>query len=56
MGRKLKGTVLDGHEAGGNVWHEVLDSVNRIKVGKGKRDTVEPKTPEQRARLMSGLS
>ena len=43
-------------EAGRNVWQEVLDGVNEIKAGRGKRVCVEPRSPIIRARLSAGLT
>ena len=56
MSRKLKGQALDEHEAGRDVWREVLDSVDEIRAGGGRRYVVEPKTAAARARLKSGLT
>lgn len=39
-----------------DIWAEVLDGVNEIKAGGGKRKKVEPKSPVVRARLQSGLT
>jgi putative transcriptional regulator len=52
----MKGEELEQHEAVRDVWQEVLNSVNEINAGGGKRFTPEPKTPAARSRLMSGLT
>lgn len=56
MTRKLTGKALDEHEAGRDIWAEVLESVDEIRAGGGKRYTIEPKTAAARARLKSGLT
>ena len=54
MARKLTGKALDEHEAGRDIWAEVLESVDEIRAGGGKRYTIEPKTAAARARLGPG--
>lgn len=56
MSRKLSGKALTEHEAKRDVWREVLDSVDEIKTGGGKRYVMEPQTEAARARLKTGLS
>lgn len=56
MTSKLTGKALDEHEAGRDIWAEVLESVDEIRAGGGKRYTIEPKTAAARARLKSGLT
>jgi putative transcriptional regulator len=56
MSSKLKDKELERHEAGRDVWQEVLDSVDEIKAGGGKRYSVEPQNVVGRARLKLGLS
>jgi len=56
MIRRLSGKALAEHEAERDVWQEVLDSVDEIKAGGGKRYMVAPPTAAARARLKSGLS
>ncbi len=56
MSRKLKGQALDEHEAKRDIWQEVMDSVDEIRAGGGKRSVVEPKTAATRARLKAGLT
>lgn len=56
MTRKLTGKALDEHEAGRDVWAEVLVAVDEIRAGGGKRYTAVPKTAVARARLKSGLT
>jgi hypothetical protein len=41
---KLSDGELDRHEAKRDVWREVLDGIDEIKTGGGKRYVVEPKT------------
>ena len=40
---KLSGRELERHEAKRDVWREVLDGIDEIKAGGGKRVVVEPK-------------
>jgi len=56
MTRKLTGKALDEHEAERDIWAEVLEAVDEIRAGGGKRTTIEPKTAAARARLKSGLT
>lgn len=51
MGIKLTGKALVKFEAKRNVWLEVLDSVQEIKAGGGKRTKVEPKSYVVRVQL-----
>jgi len=44
-------TKLAEHEDKRDVWQEVLDSVDEIKAGGGKRYTMESQTEAARARL-----
>ncbi len=39
MSPKLKDKELERHEAGRDVWKEVVDAVDEIKAGGGKRYT-----------------
>ncbi|MFZ0929112.1 MAG: helix-turn-helix domain-containing protein [Syntrophobacteraceae bacterium] len=48
--------ILDRHEAGRNIGQELLDAVDEIRGGGGRRYSVEPKTAAARARLKTGLS
>ncbi|MGA2590280.1 MAG: helix-turn-helix domain-containing protein [Bryobacteraceae bacterium] len=43
-------------EAGRDIWQEVLDGVNEIKAGRGKRLSAKPRSSIVRARLKSGLT
>ena len=54
--KKLTGRALARFEAGRDIWQEVLDGVREIKAGRGKRISVEPRSPIVRARLQSGLT
>ncbi len=56
MSKKITGRALARFEAGRDIWSEVLDGVLEIKAGKGKRSSVEPRSPIVRARLNSGLT
>jgi putative transcriptional regulator len=56
MSSKLKDKELERHEAGRDVWQEVLDSVDEIKAGGGKQYSVEPQNVVGRARIKLGLS
>ena len=56
MSKKLTGRALARFEAGRDVWQETLDATRDIKAGRGKRVSVEPRSPVARARLKSGLT
>jgi putative transcriptional regulator len=56
MGKKLTGKALAKFEAERDVWKEVLNGVNEIKAGGGKRTKVQPASQVARIRLKSGLS
>ena len=56
MSKKLTGRALARFEAGRDVWQETLDAARDIKAGRGKRVSVEPRSPVARARLKSGLT
>jgi putative transcriptional regulator len=56
MIRKTENTELDQHEAGRNIGQELLDAVDEIRTGGGRRYAMEPKTAVARARLKTGLS
>jgi putative transcriptional regulator len=56
MSKKLTGKTLAGFEAGRNVWQEILDGVQEIKAGGGKRTNVDAKSYVVRVRIKSGLS
>src|SRR5664280_61468 len=56
MTKKLTGRALARFEANRDIWQEVLDGVREIKAGRGKRTSVEPRSPIVRARLKSGLT
>ena len=56
MTKKLTGRALARFEAKRDIWQEVLDGVREIKAGRGKRTSVEPRSPIARARLQSGLT
>ena len=55
-GRKLSDRNLERHEAKRDIWQEVLDGIDEIKAGGGKRYVVEPKTEVAKARIKTGLS
>ena len=54
--RKLSGKALAEHENRRDVWQEVLESVDEIQAGGGKRSEMAPGTTAARARIKSGLS
>jgi putative transcriptional regulator len=56
MSKKLTGKSLAEFEAKRDIWREVLDGVQAIKTGRGKRTQTEPRSPIVRARLQSGLT
>lgn len=56
MAKKLKGRALAKFEAQRDIWQEVLDGVQEIESGGGKRRTVEPRSTIVRARLKAGLT
>jgi len=56
MGKKLTGKALEKFEAERDVWQEVLEGVQEIKAGGGRRKKVVPASPVARVRLKSGLS
>jgi putative transcriptional regulator len=56
MTRKLKDEELIRHESKRDVWQEVLDSIDELKAGRGKRTYITPKTMVARVRIQSGLT
>ena len=56
MTKKLTGRALARSEADRDIWQEVLDGLREIKAGRGKRTSVEPRSPIVRARLKSSLT
>jgi len=56
MSHKLSEKELLLHESKRNIWQEVLDSIDEIKAGRGKRSTITTKTVVARVRIQSGLS
>ncbi|MGA2144584.1 MAG: helix-turn-helix domain-containing protein [Bryobacteraceae bacterium] len=56
MTKKPTGRAPARTEAKRDIWQEVLDSVQEIKGGRGKRTSVEPRSPIARARLAAGLT
>ena len=54
--RKLSDSDIERHEAKRDVWREVLDGIDEIKAGGGKRYVVAPKTEVAKARMKTGLS
>ncbi len=53
---KLSERDLESHEAKRDIWREVLDGIDEIKAGGGKRFVVAPKTEVAKARMKTGLS
>lgn len=56
MTRKLTEKEIARHESTRDVWQEVLDSIDEIKAGRGKRSKIAPRTMVARVRIQSGLS
>ena len=56
MTKKLTPRALARMEARRDIWQEVLDSARQLKAGRGKRTSVEPRSPIARARLQAGLT
>jgi len=56
MRKKLAGKALAKFEAERDIWKEVLEGVNEIRAGGGKRKKVQPESLVVRVRLKSGLS
>ncbi len=56
MDKKFTGKELAKFEAERDVWQEVLEGVQEIKSGGGKRKKVELESQAVRARRKSGLS
>jgi len=54
--KKPSPRALRQSEGERDLWQEVLDGVNEIKAGGGRRTKVEPRSPIVRARLKSGLT
>jgi putative transcriptional regulator len=54
--RKLSDRELEQHEAKRDVWQEVLDGIDEIKAGGGKRQLIAPKTQVAKVRIKTGLS
>jgi hypothetical protein len=50
--RKLSDIDLEHHEAKRDIWREVLDGIDEIKAGGGKKYVVEPKTEVGKARII----
>ena len=56
MTRKLTEKEIARHESKRDIWKEVLDSIDEIKSGRGKRTKIAPTTMVARVRIQSGLS
>src|SRR5208283_323142 len=56
MTPKTEENTLDQHEAGRNIGQGLLDAVDEIRAGGGRRYVVVPKTAAAKARLKTGLS
>ena len=56
MAKRLTGKALSEFESGRDTWQEVMDSVNEIRSGGGRRVSLEPSSPIVRTRLKSGLT
>ena len=55
-GRKLSDSELERHETKRDIWQEVLDGIDEIQAGGGKRYVVAPKTEVAKTRIKTGLS
>jgi putative transcriptional regulator len=51
MTKKLTGPALARTEAKRDIWHGVLDGVRELKAGRGKRTSVEPRSPSRERAL-----
>ncbi len=56
MTKKLSARELAQLESRRDVWQEVLEGAAEIKAGRGKRTSVQPRSPIVRARLKAGLT
>ncbi len=56
MTSKTEEKTLEQHEAGRDIGRELLDAVDEIRDGGGRRYVVEPKTAVAQARVKTGLS
>jgi putative transcriptional regulator len=54
--KKLTGRTLAKLEAKRDIWQEVLEGVREIKLGRGKRTSLEPRSSIVRARLKAGFT
>lgn len=52
---KTEEKTLDQHEAGLDIGQDLLDALDEIRDGRGRRYVVEPKTTVARARVKTGL-
>ena len=53
--RKLSDSDIERHEAKRDIWREVLDGMDEIKAGGGKRYVVAAKTEVAKARIKTEL-
>ena len=56
MKRKLTAEELERRDAKRDIWAEVLEGIDEIRAGGGKKSAVAPMTAAARARLQNGLS
>jgi putative transcriptional regulator len=56
MSKKLSARELARLESKRDVWQEVLEGAKEIKAGRGKRTSVQPRSPVVRVRLKTGLT
>jgi putative transcriptional regulator len=56
MKRKIKADTIEKHEAARDIGQELLEAVDEIRAGGGRRFTLEPKTAAAKARIKTGLS
>ena len=56
MTHKIDSKALGRHERERDIGQELLDAVDEIRAGGGRRYVIEPKTAVARARVKTGLS
>ncbi|MHC1725367.1 MAG: helix-turn-helix domain-containing protein [Syntrophobacteraceae bacterium] len=56
MKRKIEAGTVEQRDAERDIGRELLEAVDEIQAGGGRRYTVEPKTAAAKARVKTGLS
>jgi putative transcriptional regulator len=56
MKRKIEADTFEQRDAERDIGRELLEAVDEIRAGGGRRYTVEPKTAAAKARVKTGLS